>query len=704
MKLPVSTSTRRIAPWALAAAVVGGALWLWPSDGPEAPINEGRGAPTTAGESSSPAAGTAFGGVLRPGARTSADFWAGRYGLDFHAKLDGAAPHGAAQHGALDITASLDVVRAEPLDDAPADATGDTEAEVWYVGRLLDVEVDATRTMLAPYGLDATDPARDLGHAFAFRVDSNGAVIERRFDPSLPAAGRLVAAAFTGGFQIRRPEPPEPAALGVSSAPVLRDGESPWQVAELGLTRPIEVSYAPGEGPVLFKRWTVAAPGPRGDDDGGSRGVATIWVKDDRLDRGVWTLTAETDVAAALGGPNVPAAVFTSRTHLEVRRSSDTSRRVADRRDALRLAAMESVMVPTRAEVRDAKTARPERSWDALIAEAAEAEAREDHATRREAMRALARHAEADDAAVDRLAVALREGPSADLERTLVEALVSTRSAYADVIIADVLRDPGASGRVRRSLASASTFVRPGPSLRVGLAEAAAEPVGEMSTAALWAMAGQSRLLRETDPGLAKELADEVMALATPKLEALEASADGPATAEARLSVAARAELRHWLEAVGAVGGAEVWGVVAPWLEHPDPWIRRYAVGAARFVPTAEARMAIVEAMGRDPDPQVRRAAVDSAAWQPQATMEAAVLRALETDDEGIVRLAAAHQVSVWSTGSPVLLDTLRRVAVREPREDLRGLLLGFLPDGVFSEDVTPAPASRPSSVPGGRP
>ncbi|MEY3012295.1 MAG: hypothetical protein RIT45_1030 [Pseudomonadota bacterium] len=322
-----------------------------------------------------------------------------------------------------------------------------------------------------------------------------------------------------------------------------------------------------------------------------------------------------------------------------------------------------------------------------------------DQGQKRRALRAqLSTLIAADPRNAREAAELLRQGgPDVD-RRTLIEALAGADSTAAKLEMAGIMDDAMLDGELRADVATGTTFMpRPGETLIASL-QHNADVAGEsrLGTSALWALAAQAELQTRHDAALAARLSADVLARTqkvlgpdTVHLEKIgEASPpgpvvfadgvdpdslpDGPAPVDPLAhrpgKMATFGQAMAFLDALGNLGGEQVFKLIRPRTRHPDHQIRMTATMALRSVPTVAARMLIMDLMARDPDGWVRRSAVMAAAYHPAAIMIDPAHRALKEDVHANVRLAAAYNLAFWAYESPTLIEAVREAAQREPK------------------------------------
>jgi len=587
--------------------------------------------------------------------------WQLHYALDFV----GPDPSGAERSARLVLDAILEL--------APT-------ADGWQAGRLSGAVVAVDPALVAQLGLDAGDVARDFERAFMSRLDGAHAIAEQRFAPGTPSGVQNLVATLTAGLQV-----------------VARPADArAWTADETGPDGPYVARYT-ADATRIDKTWhreegrapsdpSAAAPVVADghvvlehDARGGlARADYRLALRADLSLQEAVALRYRADVVATLraidGGDAdwasaLSAGAFVPRAPLDAPASAQTARPAPTESTATRPAAM-------------------------VLADSRAAHDRGDWRARRAAMHELTEVMREDDGAVDEV-VAMLSGTleaRADV-RTMIEALASAGTERARRSLVKLLGDGSVPSEHRRLVATAVGFVRDAdPELIDQLREtsltAGDDPVG---SAALYALAAQARVGGELGEGLGLELADELLGRA-------------PAVLDPEIAGAAASDLAimAWLDTVGALGGADVWPLVEPYLDHPTHRIRRVAVEALRFATTPAARVRLAEIMASHPDQWTRRAAIEAARYQPQAAFEAPVVRAFETDPDRVVRLAAAQTLAVWGYDAPRLYALIAAAAERETDATVKRMYQELLPrQGEVDQE---RPISAPDGLPNGEP
>lgn len=319
----------------------------------------------------------------------------------------------------------------------------------------------------------------------------------------------------------------------------------------------------------------------------------------------------------------------------------------------------------------------------ALLAASEAAYAAKDLTARRQAMKQLAAAVKSDPAALAEVDARLRTpGVDGNELRTLVEALTLADSPAAWDAMKGLLTDVDAPELARHSVAVAAGFSASPPDALIDtLTALSAGRLDEVGTAALLGLGIQGN--RERGGPHVERVRDALLARAEVTLEAAHPRT-APAVAPGVASPAPEAEpvrVSAWLDALGNLGGPDVWPLIQPYLHDDEEWIRHSAVGALYYIALPEARQALAERILNDPSPYVRRAAVRTAANHPQQVFEAAIIRALQEDDKAIVRLEAATALAAWGIDTPALYPIIARAAERENDPAARRMMTELQPE-----------------------
>lgn len=536
----------------------------------------------------------------------------------------------------------------------------------WVVGRFAKLTATGDKTLLQSAGFIQADPEL-LRAPFAVRLDATGAVQERRFDPRLPVGARNLLATMVAGMQVVTPDP-KPAASWRASEPGASDTQYAVYTDQGGgaiakawsRTRPVEDSNAPAEEP--GKDDSVRANG-RSLLRFGDHGLASM-----RYDH---NLTADLTLHE-----KVPQR-HQVRTVIELTRKGNAPKGLASSVDLADLRTEDQLeKVQRRPEVARKPSGR---SIDEIVADSGQAQARRDWKVRREAAADLAATLAARPAEIVKVREALWQGKlDGDALRTHVEGLGYARTAAASEVLEEIAERKDAPYMTRHSVVTlAGTMAQPSPRMVKALQAIANDESDPVFSAAVLALGAQARL-RETDqPGLAARLRSHVMAKGKATF-VLDRS--GLAPGRHGEGPAPSTNPGVWLQAMGSLGGADVWPLVEPYVVDQRDHMRLYAIEALRFIPLPAARMALAKAMQLDPRPENRRRAAEIALYQPQQAMEESVVRALREDPAAAVQIGAAHTLAVWGVTAPGLYAEIAAASQRSMNPKVKKILDGLQP------------------------
>ena len=568
----------------------------------------------------------------------------GSYQMTVEAGLTSTGLH--ARDGKLVLRAAVDV-------GVDVDGAGDG----WLAGRLREVRVTGDAALVTALGVPA-DAGR--AYAFALKTGAQGEVVEQRFDPAMPVGLRNTLASAVVGLQVARgPE----------------QQTSRWSRIEAGTDAPLQVQYSDDGAGTITKTWTrgtaEAAPGgPRG------HGRSTLVFDGVGLARAEYGYTLQVDLTLAPQATDKHSVTTTIRLG---RRDAGAhvapaAVRLADLRTAAQLEAAHRKA--RRAERHSAVAPISARSVTEVLTASAHAHAARRWQERRQATLELAGIVGADPVRRQEVLSRLRApGLDGDELRTLVEALVSAGPGPARAAFAATLTDDGIPRIARHSLLSAVTFMgEPGPAVLDNVRTIVDDRQSLLRVPAAFALAAQGRVQQDRNPALGAELKADVLARAG---AVLSPDPDAPT-----LSPLPNDDERDmWIQALGNLGGADIWPLVASHVTSQRDRRRLYAIEALRWVPLVVARVALAKAMLLDPEPRNRRRAAEVALYHPQQAMLEPVRRALREDPAGIVRIGAAQTIATWGVTSPALNEDIEEAIARETIPQVRRILRGLRPE-----------------------
>ena len=603
--------------------------------------------------------------------------WAGRYALELRQDYRGRIGDG---HVAL--SASLEAV----VEIAAYEGDGEPG---WLAARMVEpaVRLEASKpsaldprlgdaeSLTAGMGFDPDDPTRGFDRPFLIRLRPDGQVTALRFAPETPAVAQRVLADVAAALQVVRDETAGPA--------------SRWTVEEEGPDGPFVATYAwDPAGAELQKTWNAEQPDVPSHVTAAAQ--TTLRVTDGALQRAHHTY----DVHADFSFTSAYALVHTLAFELRVERMGTPSgRELAWTRtmDPSGLSPFEAGAVATAAAADwNAAAGTAKRSVDELLSAGGVSRAAGDHGAWLAAAEELSAHVRKDNRVADGLRDRIARATPFELDvSTEIKALELAETPYAHARLGSLLGDDRVPEETRRAVATVVAFARAPSDVLIEDLRTASWGAGRDggNTAALYSLATHAYFQRKsgTTSGVehSVELGGELRVRAADAL----GSGDGgserlrPAGAPApSAEPTSEREILMWLDVLGNLGGPEIFEFVAPLLEHDNPKIRREAVDALRFVPTIDARQAIVLAMATDPHEDVRWSAVSSARYQPRAAMEEHVVRVLHQDRAKAVRHKAALAIATWGLDAPALYQHLLDARDREPDPFLRQAYLDLQP------------------------
>jgi len=602
-------------------------------------------------------------------ARQAAEALGGRYAVRFAVDLD-------VQSGDLD---GLEGKRHMTL-EGELELGASPEGGPWLMGRFQDLLVGGDAALMARTGFEGSsqDTGARLAGAFALRFDARGAVVERRFDPALPTGARNVVGMFAAAMQVVRP-----------TGEVADPDATQWTVEEDGLDGPVEARYEVTSGSVV-KVWRREVGASRRTPEEPahivSEGRATsIRNGDGALTKASFELSMTGDMSLIEAAP----LKLTSATSGELERLEGASMVWASGLDPLKLDTEETIEARAETARAERLPKAPDESAAELVAAAEAAWQAGDHTRRRHAMKQLAAAIKVVPAALPVVTERLRTpGVEGNELRTLVEALSLANTPEAFDTMSDLMEDPATPSLARHSVTVAAGLVDSPPAALIdALLRLSRGPMDEVGAAALLGLGIQGNAQRAgAESARVREdllgRAQGALSAGGPNTDAQTVAASGgiaaPTAVPTTAGLAADIEpprISVWLDALGNLGGDDVWPLIAPYMTHPEEWIRDSAVGALYFVTLAEARQALAERLANDPSEHVRRTALRTAANHPQRIFEVAIIRALQEDPAPRVRLEAATALAAWGLDTPALYEVIAVAAEREPDPDVRGVM-----------------------------
>lgn len=599
----------------------------------------------------------------------------GRYSVETRVALtDETGPLVSSQD--VTLRATLDVRLPE---DPEARAAG------WVVGHLRGVSAEGDADLRKRLGMTAnvTDGAGADPTRFAFRVDSRGEVVERRFAKNARTGERNLVAAVTAAVQVVQP------------AETVAQAHDRWRTTEEGASTTQHAIYEDlGDGHVR-KSWgrTQAQAESQTDTDGDdakrdsamdegavSRGQARLHFDHGRLIRAVIAQRVVVDLAMH----------ELARQRQEVRANTTVVLKgpaptVPGESTSVGGMPKEAAFEQVGRRAKRAATGRG--VADVLGASGRAHKARNWHA-RRNAAGELAANLAADPKVVDDVRAVLWGGKAkADALRTAVEGLGTAGNPASTALLTELIRDKRAPTNARwHGIALMVTLHGIDSTVvdaLIAVSQDERDPVYKTASAALAAVVHRAR----KKAPMAEQRAYNYLLARAESCFALDHGDIRPTGATESISQ----NPTLWVMALGNLGGAEIYPLIAPYLVDKRRWLRRHAIEALRFVPTNEARLAMIKAMQRDPSPYNRRLAAEKALYHPQYLMEEHVLRALREDRHPEVQLGAAWATAVWGVTTPGLYVEIRHAAERAVNEQLKKTLLQLAQPLVYTKEVKTA-------------
>jgi HEAT repeat protein len=566
---------------------------------------------------------------------------------------EGHANFGLPAESRMSITAKFELV---PMAFADSD-------DGWMAGRLLDVAMTGDKDLFDRASLPLDTLAAALETPFMVRFDATGAAVDRRYSNDMPVGARNVVGSVLTGLQVVLPDDVDVVA-------------GQWQAPEEGLDGPFTARYSQRSARV-DKTWTrvVALDGRALDGAGGLTTQGEV----------AWTFGAGTTVAergtlkVVLSGDASPAA------ELPMKIESETTAALVKQgiMSGAWAFALRPDMFPGRDGVADLEykasiTADPlpapsGRSPAEIVAASGAAHEAGDSQARRSAMLDLAATIRHDPKTLVAVEGQLRGDVDGDGLRTLVEALTHANTPESLGLMNDVLKDEDAPALSRHSLAlAAGTMGEPTSELVQTLMALSREPLDMVATAALLGLGVQGN--RQHAGPFTEDIRNDVIARA----EAVLGNEDKLDPANPGAPPAWDLEpgvIQAWLSAVGNLGGEEAWPLMAPYLKHPNEFVRHAAVAGLIYVPGRDVRMAVAEMIEIDPSHWVRRRAVQTAGNMPQSAFENIIIRTMREDDAPDVRLECARVLAVWGIENPGLYALIADAAQREPDKSTKKVM-----------------------------
>lgn len=537
--------------------------------------------------------------------------------------------------------------------------TAEHVAAGWLAGEMTDVQVTASPELKRKLEVENLQKHYD----FAVRVDETGAVTEQRFAAETPPGLRNVLTTLTANLQVTR----EPLA------------QQTWTRVEPGADAPQPVKYRQIKANQLQREWArgtaeSAPDGPQG------HGHTLLTYGPLGLQEATYVYALAVDLTLHESYPQQTSI----HGQMVLKRLGDAPEKKLNLAD-LRTDAQ--LQPEPKAEL-----VKPTRTVQQLIEASGEAQQKGDWLARRTASRELAATLTTDPQKIPLLLQNLREpGLDGDALRTQVEALAGADTPQTHQAIATALLDPTVPYLARHSLATVVTFLaHPTPAVLDAAWKVALDPQSDIQAAAALGVAAQAKLHETDNPQLAAQLRAQILAQATAWLA-------GKKTPEQLQTLDER---DMWLQALGNMGGEDVWPLVAKWVTDKNDQRRLYAIEALRFVPVTAARVALAKAMQLDPYATNRRRAAEIALYHPQQVMQEPVVRALREDPSPKVRIGAAMALAVWAVTSPGLNAELAAAEAREVNPQTKQILADLQPETL----VEPQTAGQGPSAEGAQP
>jgi hypothetical protein len=275
-------------------------------------------------------------------------------------------------------------------------------------------------------------------------------------------------------------------------------------------------------------------------------------------------------------------------------------------------------------------------------------------ATGAQAQQRLAALLRLDANAVDEAGRALRGRVTAGEAAVLVAALGDTGTPRAQTALAEVVEDARVEAPVReRAITALGMMERP-----------TAATVDALRRAG---MSGDDASLRGTATLALGGAGNAARHAGTP-----EADAAFEALAARVASARDEAELALLLEAVGNTGDGRALALADPFTRHTSPTVREAAVGAARFVESAEADAWVAAKLAARDDEAVRVGAVRAAGFRALEPLGDALAALLAGDPSQMVRARTVSMLGGRVRRSPMAAELLLRAAESDPDGDVR--------------------------------
>ena len=527
----------------------------------------------------------------------------------------------------------------------------------WIAGRIRNLRADGDPKLARQFGATDDGVAR-RGFIFGLRTDPSGAIVDHRFEPGTPAPLRNAIQTLATGMQV----------VAAKSGPART-----WSGVEQTHGAALAMAYDTDDAGRVHKRWRRGTPDSAPDGPEGE-GHSTLAFDAHGLVAAhyAYRLAVDLTLHSALVQKHAIAAT------LGLQRTAQSGFTPGEPAWA---AAAQVQTLPTDAQLQpvpqQAATAPTPRTAAAVVAASEAAHAKRDWQARQAASGELKANLDSQPGMLAEVLAQLRlPGRDGNALRTLVDGLAYADNSLCRKAYVAAMTDATVPYLARHALVSAASFVaKPDAALLTALRKLAETNGHELQAAALLAWAAQGNLQRDRNPVLGSAIAEAILARATPWLQP-ETDVNG-----AQHKAAAKDETDIWIEALGNLGGEEVWPLVEKWLVAKNERQRLHAIESLRFVPVPEARLALALAMQKDPRPRNRRRATEIAQYHPQAAMEEPVLRALRDDPAAAVRIGAAGTIAVWSVTSTGLLDELKEAEKRELVPHVKKVLAQLQPE-----------------------
>jgi HEAT repeat protein len=247
-------------------------------------------------------------------------------------------------------------------------------------------------------------------------------------------------------------------------------------------------------------------------------------------------------------------------------------------------------------------------------------------------------------------------GPAA---RLLAETLGGANSTEGQAALANVMGDSRVATDVRAAaMRSALLIEQPNPTLIDALRTEMKGADPELRNRARVAFGAGANRLHESQPDVARGMTNELLK-----------DFNSASSSEERIAA---------LRALGNTGSDAAASTLTQAASDPDPSVREAAMRALRFIKDPSAGRVISRALAFDPSFEVRRAALFAAEFQPTASVEPAVAKLARTDADNALRGEAIRVLGKMSD-DPDALQTLTDLSTHEPDLELRALAASLL-------------------------